>query len=91
MKGDDATEAALFWIVFGGGILSLLFVAVRGRAFHIVRLCVLVLLTACYAIYEHRMPIEMNIRLDAPFVLLPLIAAWLGLIISVALPTKKPQ
>ena len=89
MSGDDSIQAALFWIVSGGGLLSLLCIALRGRAFHLARFCLLILLTGCYAAYEHRMPPEMNIRLDAPFVLLPLIVSWLGLLISVALPTKK--
>jgi hypothetical protein len=37
------------------------------------------------------MPPETNIRIDLGFVLLPLIASWLALVISVALPTKKSE
>ena len=91
MKADGSIEVALFWIVCGGGLLSLLGLPLRGRRFHVARLCLLLLLTACYAIYEYRMPPEMNIRIDLGFVLLPLIVSWLGLAISVALPRKKPQ
>jgi hypothetical protein len=82
MQADDAIEVALFWIVFGGGILSLVGLALRGRRFYLGRLCLLILLTICYAIYEHRMPPEMNMRVDLAFVLLPLIVSWLGLLIS---------
>jgi hypothetical protein len=91
MKADDSIEVALFWIVCGGGILSVLGIPLRARRFHVARLCLLLVLTACYAFYEYRMPPETNIRIDLGFVLFPLIVSWLAFVISVALSTRKAE
>jgi hypothetical protein len=89
MVANDIILTVLFWAMVLVTFVSLLSLPFRRNAAHRLRALASIAFTVCFVVYDFRMPVAYNIRVDLLLLLSMLALSWLLFLLGFALPQPK--